>query len=95
LIGDVTNWCPFNPIAPDEQTFASDTGVPGPKVVWSTSNAAMMGVHAHTSVLDANVNAGNVTITASLRPLPPAAGRFATARVDARSHSHCWVAHAA
>src|SRR4051812_18387885 len=83
VIGDITNWSPFNPIAAGEQTFASDTGVAGPKVVWSSSNAVTIGVDADTGVLDANVNAGNVTITASLRPLPSAAGRFATARVDA------------
>jgi hypothetical protein len=83
VIGDITNWCPFNPIAAGEQTFVSDTGTPGPKVVWSTSNAATIGVDADTGVLDANTNVGNVTVTASLRPLPPAAGRFATARVDA------------
>ena len=83
VIGDITNWSPFNPIVAGEQTFVSDTGTPGPKVVWSTSNAATIGVDADTGVPDANVNAGNVTITASLRPLPPAAGRLATARVDA------------
>jgi len=81
VIGDITNWCPFEtPVAAD-RTFVRRNGETTPALVWSRTTPGAVAVDPVTGVLTGGAAAGPVQITVERRPVPAPPARSATATV--------------
>jgi len=78
LIGDITNWSPFEP-AGAPHTFVHADGADDPALTWSSTGPPVV-ADPRTGVLTASADTGEATITVRHDTVPPAAATAVCAR---------------
>jgi hypothetical protein len=81
VVGDISNWSPFDPPQAGDRTFVRAAGTDVPVLTWSSSDDGKIGVDERTGLLEGKDAAANETITARWPPAPAPATRTATGTV--------------
>lgn len=80
VIGDITNWSPFDAPNPGDRTFVRRQADAVPVLSWSSPHPDQIAIDERTGVLSCKSAGASESITVQRRPLPASPDRQATAQ---------------